>query len=209
MHRKAGLLMKWDVIASRLSYSDKYIHLRTDHCRKEDGTEIPTFHVLEYGTWVNAVVITQDHQCVLVNEYRHGVADVRLGLPGGGMEPAESDPLVAVKREVAEETGYTSDTWFPLCCLDVNSSTHNNVLHSFIAIDAVQSESQNLDPTEDLEIDRMHFAELLNSLKHNEIQVQALHAAPIWHATSWIIASKIDSLKPLQESLVRQFIHIQ
>ena len=42
----------------------------------------------------------------MVNQYRHGIEQVGLELPGGLVDPQDASPEVAARRELLEETGY-------------------------------------------------------------------------------------------------------
>jgi len=64
------------------------------------------FYVLDSVNWVNVVAITPDRQLVMVEQYRHGSNTVELEIPGGMMDPEETDPVATGVRELREETGY-------------------------------------------------------------------------------------------------------
>jgi 8-oxo-dGTP pyrophosphatase MutT (NUDIX family) len=51
--------------------------------------------------------VTRNREVVLIKQYRHGVRDVLLEIPGGIVEPGDT-PLDAAIRELKEETGYTA-----------------------------------------------------------------------------------------------------
>ena len=52
---------------------DQGLSLRTDTCQLPNGRIVAPYYVLEYPPWVNIVALTQDHQVVLVRQYRHGI----------------------------------------------------------------------------------------------------------------------------------------
>ena len=62
--------------------------------------------VLDSVNWVNVIAVTSDQQLVMVEQYRHGSNTVELEIPGGVMDPHETDPVATAVRELREETGY-------------------------------------------------------------------------------------------------------
>src|SRR5690349_3163193 len=95
-------LIPWKV------HESNYIHprFRVDRSELANGKLINAM-VMEFDTWANILAITKDQKVVLVRQYRHGVKEVLLELPGGVIEDGE-DPLAGIQRELLEETGYTS-----------------------------------------------------------------------------------------------------
>lgn len=67
-------------------------------------------------------------------------------------EPDETDPLTVAKRELLEETGYTSDDWTYLGPTLESTSKLTNTMHLFLAKNAVPTSSQHLDPNENMDV---------------------------------------------------------
>lgn len=59
----------------------------------------------------NAVAITKDKKVILTKQFRPGVREILLELPGGYIDQEES-PLAAAERELLEETGYKGKAQF-------------------------------------------------------------------------------------------------
>lgn len=121
-----------------------------------NGIEIDSY-INEYPNWVNAIVLTPNKEMVLVSQYRHGIGDFIIETPGGMIEHNE-DPIDAIIREVAEETGYRSiesptflGEFFP------NPATSNNKVSTYLFLNAKPTEEQQLDSTEDIQIQLVHF----------------------------------------------------
>ena len=111
--------------------------------------------VLESGPWCNIVAVTAEDQLVMVRQFRFGVREVTLEIPGGLVDLGE-DHDVAAQRELQEETGYTSDTWTYLGDIYQNPGLHNEVCHLWLATNAqATDESPPHDNTEHIEINLM------------------------------------------------------
>src|SRR5512144_2241852 len=92
----------WKVLES--NYLRK--NIRVDRCETSNGKILEPL-VFEYGTWVAVVALTKHEEVLLIKQYRHGLGKILIELPGGGAEEGE-EPLAAARRELLEETGYTS-----------------------------------------------------------------------------------------------------
>jgi 8-oxo-dGTP pyrophosphatase MutT (NUDIX family) len=141
--------------------------------------------VLEYPDWVNVVPLTKDNEIVLVRQYRHGAGDCFLEIPAGCIDPSDARPLDAAKRELAEETGYSSDNFIGLCTLFPNPANQANRLHGFLALDAEISSVQSLDENEDIEIVKLPIAEVRDTLMKSGFG-QALQAAVLFYAMEYL-----------------------
>jgi len=95
----------WSVRASRYSFRDRWLAVRSDQCTAADGTIIAPYDVVELPDWVNILALTLEQEIVLVREYRHGTGEITLELPSGTVEAGEA-PLATAQRELREETGY-------------------------------------------------------------------------------------------------------
>jgi ADP-ribose pyrophosphatase len=109
------------------------------------------FYVIESSDWVNVIAVTENDEIVFIKQYRHGVMETTLEIPGGTVDNGEV-PLESAKRELLEETGYTSDTWIQLGIINPNPAILNNNCYSFLALNSQKTHSQKLDGTEDIEV---------------------------------------------------------
>src|SRR5215218_10442004 len=97
--------MKWKVLESEYLFKEPWLTVRKDKCELPNGKIVPSFYVNEYPDWVNAFALTEDGKVIMVKQYRHGIGEVGIELPGGVVEPGESWQK-GMERELMEETGY-------------------------------------------------------------------------------------------------------
>ena len=56
----------WETLSTEYLYKNTFGNLRKEQCRLPNGIIIDNFYVNEYADWVNAVVLTERMQLVLV-----------------------------------------------------------------------------------------------------------------------------------------------
>lgn len=168
-------LKPWKVLES------KYLQprFRVDKCELSNGTLLDTT-VLEFRTWATVVAITKDKQVVLGRQYRHGVQEVLLELPGGIVEDGEY-PIDGIKRELLEETGYAASNIIEVGVLYPNPANQINRLYCYLALDVEKVDTQDLDDGEDIEVQLLPLDELIEITKSGKF-VHALHVAVLFQA---------------------------
>lgn len=167
---------QWKTLKTEYVHKSPYGNIRKDICELPNGMVINDYYVNEYSDWVNAVVLTKEKQVVLVEQYRHAGRDIYLEIPAGKREVDETDEE-GIIREIIEETGYISHL-SPIFLGEfmINPATQNNKIKTYLLLDAFQQFQQDLDQTEEINIQLMDF-ELLGSLINtNEIKTQLFTA---------------------------------
>ncbi|MBE7413526.1 MAG: NUDIX hydrolase [Leptospiraceae bacterium] len=138
-----------------------------------------TFYGLETNDWVNVICFNNNEKLILVEQYRHGINQMSLELPGGICEFEGEDKLLrAAKAELTEECGYTSNDWKYLGKLSANPGILNNFSHTFLAKNAERTNKQNLDIHEMIEIHEISINEIPDLIQkgifHHSLMVAAL-----------------------------------
>lgn len=140
--------------------------------------------VLESVDWINIVAVTPANESVMVRQYRFGIEACTLETPGGMVDAGET-PLKAAKRELVEETGYTSEEWSYLGAVEPNPAFHPHLCHHFLAANATPSGTMQLGPGEAINIEVCSLATLQEAIRDGSLRhALALSALsrvyPLW-----------------------------
>ena len=71
------------VIASRYTFADPWLRLRSDDVLLPSGELLSSCNVFEYPDWVDVIALTAELNIVLVDQYRHAVGQIRTEFPAG------------------------------------------------------------------------------------------------------------------------------
>jgi 8-oxo-dGTP pyrophosphatase MutT (NUDIX family) len=167
--------MHWQVLSTEyLTKHPPYFVTRKDVCKREDGTIIPAYYVVELPASVIVIPMMEPGKVLMVKQYRHPVGEISIEFPGGFVDAGE-EPLEAAKREMREETGYTFAQYEYLGKIAANPGVLNNFTHIYLARDPLAQQAQQLDGNEEIALESYTIEELINLLRQNRI-IQALHA---------------------------------
>ena len=103
------MIRPWKTIRSKPIGDFRIFKLRSDLKISPRTGKQYDYYVLDSVNWVNIVALTPDRKLVMVEQYRHGSNTVELEIPGGMMDPGETDPVATAVRELREETGYEGE----------------------------------------------------------------------------------------------------
>lgn len=140
------------------------------------------FFVLDGGDWCNIIPITPEGDVVMVRQFRHGTREVTLEVPGGLVDAADTSPLEAARRELAEETGYSAERVEEIGVVHPNPAIQRHRCHSFVARGVRLVSAPRLDEREDIEVVRVPLASLPARIAAGEIT----HALTIV-AFAWLL----------------------
>lgn len=170
-------LKKWQILASQLVFNHRWCQVRQDQVLLPNQLVVDDYFVVERPDVALVLALTSQAEIIFVRQYRHGVQEILLELPGGTFNPAQESPEVAALRELQEETGYTCQTLQKIATLYDNPVKDTNQIHLFLATDAAIAGAQQLDTTEAVEVVLVPQAEVLAKITHGEICVSGTIAA--------------------------------
>ena len=159
----------WKCLSKKLLHKTRVFDLMVQEMEKPavdsdsgGGTEpyIDDYYFIECPDWNNIIALTSDGLVVLIEQFRHGVKEVCLEIPGGILDPGETPEEGAV-RELAEETGYVPTKVESLGFVHPNPALQDNKCHFFLATDVELKLEPNLDSSEDIAVRLVPLEEVL------------------------------------------------
>lgn len=159
----------WDYLGSTEAFKGQIMKVRLDRYHFKPRQITRDYTVMEFGDWVNVIPLTPDGQVVLVRQWRHGVRQTCLEIPGGMIDPEDDNPATAAARELEEETGYIARELVHIGTVQANPAIQNNLCHTYLALDAEPSGQRNFDPTEFIETDVMALDKAFDLLRDGTI----------------------------------------
>jgi 8-oxo-dGTP pyrophosphatase MutT (NUDIX family) len=151
---ESGAPRPWPHLGSEHGAPMMIFRPRYDTLRNPRTDEVLRRLVLETPDWVNVVALTPERELIVVRQFRFGSGSITTEIPGGVIDGAEGHESAA-RRELREETGYTSDRWTYLGAVEPNPAFHTNLCHHWLAEDARCTHELELDRGEDIVIDRL------------------------------------------------------
>ena len=145
----------------------KFLSIESYLCKLNNGEVIRRERILKNKKDGSAVVvypITEDGKTIIAIQPRvFTKGTVGVGLPAGYIETGE-EPIEAAKRELLEETGYTSDNLIHVGSFYQDQGCSAAFNHYFIAFNCKKVSQQKLDTSEFIKyflIDNDELDELL------------------------------------------------
>lgn len=147
----------------RINNQKKFLTIETYICKLNNNSLINREKLLKNNTDGSASIIfplTSDNKIILVMEPRVFTKEtVDIGFPSGYIENGE-DSLITAKRELLEETGYTTDNLIKVGSFYQDQGISAAFNHYFIAFNCQKVQNQNLDKDEIIKIIEVTFEEL-------------------------------------------------
>ncbi|MET0635074.1 MAG: NUDIX hydrolase [Chitinophagaceae bacterium] len=173
--------MNWKILSSEYLFHDLWFKVRKDRCLTPSGKIVDPYYVYEFPQWVTAVALTEDNKVIMEVQYRHGLGQTGIEIPGGCVDDDDVDYEAAIRRELLEETGYTFDSVEALGLTSANPSTNSNLMYMFLARGGKKVSQQQLDPNEEITVELISIDELKELVRSNKI-VQSMHVTCILYA---------------------------
>ena len=180
--------LKWEAVSVEHIIQDKWIDFRRIAYRFPDGTTFSPYYNYSRRSYVVIVASDEEGNYLCVRQFRHGIGQVTTEFVAGGIESAtgreyitaaddqtsHEDALTAAKRELEEETGYTSDEWEHLITIPSAATIADNYAYLFRAKNCHLVSGQSLDEMEFLNVKLLQADEIETMIREERFQ-QAIH----------------------------------
>ena len=168
----------WSIVRENKEYTTPIFNLlkRRMELQAENESGTGDFYVLEAPEWINVIAVTPEEEILLVEQYRYGIEEPTLEIPGGMVDVGE-EPLGSAKRELLEETGYRSNNWSSLGRVSSNPAIMTNFTHMYLAEGCVFEGADNPDTHERINVHKMPVDEFLDLVSDGTVHHSIVLAA--------------------------------
>lgn len=159
----------YETVSSEVLQRGKIFALRADRVRMPGG-KVATREVTEHFGAVAVVAIDDDHNVVMVNQYRHPIGRRLRELPAGLLDIDGEAPHLTAARELAEEAGLAARTWQVLVDLDSTPGFSDESVRVYLATgltEVARPEAQ--DEEADLTVEWYPLTETIRQILSGEI----------------------------------------
>ena len=178
------MIKPWKKIASKPAGDFRIFKIRADVCINPRTGKEQDFFVLDSVNWVNIIAVTPDQKLVMVQQYRHGSGTVELEIPGGMMDPHETDPVATAVRELREETGYEGENARLLGKIHSNPAILSNTTYTVLIENCQLKHGVEFDGGEDLITQLVPVAEIPRLVAEEKIG-HSLVVVALYHFELW------------------------
>lgn len=188
--------LAWEEVSTEHIIQDEWIDFRRSAYRLPDGNVYEPYYSFSRRDYVVVVASDCDGNYLCVRQFRQGIREVTTEFPAGGLERPDGkeyrtdgedtfseDALAAAKRELLEETGYSSCDWSHLITIPSSASIADNYAYVYMAKNCRKVGGQELDETEFLNVE-LHTEQEIEEL----IRIGGFQQAV--HVMAWLLAKE-------------------
>ena len=167
---------RWGILKDKKVFETPIFSLHELSLEPENQESTHPFYILQAPEWINVIALTPENEIILVEQYRAGIHETTLEIPGGMVDDGET-PQSAAGRELLEETGYTSSDWEFIGKTSSNPAILSNYTHLYLARNCKKVSEQQPDGSEDIKIHSPHISDFLELVKNGTVHHAIVLAA--------------------------------
>lgn len=178
--------LKWRVLEhSTVLECAPWLSLAVEKVETSAGRIVDDYYKLALPDFVVVYARTIHNKVIMLRQYKHGLGEVSLTLPGGMLENGEA-AFQAAARELREETGYTSSTWHSLGSYTVNGNLGCGRGHFFFAEGVKPGDKLAHDDLEEMEVVLLEQCQVAKAVLDGEVGL-------LNHVTGITLASMFEA----------------
>lgn len=160
--------MNFEVIKSDTIFNGKVIDLKVDQIKYKSTGNSGIREVAVHPGGAVVVPVLKNGKIILISQYRYPMNEVVVELPAGKLDKNE-DPLIAAKRELKEETGYSTETIFKLGKIFSTPGFCTEVLHIYLAENLIKGDHAREEGEESMKLIELSIEEIEEKIFKGEI----------------------------------------
>lgn len=157
----------WQRLSSECRYENPWIQVFHEDVLTPGHTKGIYGRVHFRGTAIGIIPVDDEGNTWLVGQYRYTLHEYSWEIPMGGCPQGEL-PLVAAKRELAEETGLSAQNWQQIQRLHTSNSITDECGLVFLASQLTQGQMM-LEPSEDITVKKISLKEAVEWVMEGKI----------------------------------------
>ena len=158
----------WTTKSSELKYENPWIKVTESQVLNPAGNP-GIYGVVHFKNTAIAIIpLDENNHTWIVGQYRYTLNTYEWEVPEGGC-PEGEDPLEAAKRELEEEVGLLASHWEKVMEIQLSNSVSDEIGYTFIAR-GLKEVGSSPEETEQLQIRKLPFAELVEMVMNGEIK---------------------------------------
>ena len=158
----------WKTVKKNIIYQNKYGYTLYDNDVINPAGKKGKYMVLENHDFVVIIAITPEKKIVMIRQWRYPIDRESLELPAGSIDAGE-DKLKCAKRELLEETGYSSSEWSEIKSYWIGNGAIKIKGRIFLAKNAIKTDDTNHEETENIVSELYSYPELERMIENNFI----------------------------------------
>lgn len=161
--------LAWETLDRERAFRCEAFEVYTERVRLPDGAQSRFDYVVEPPSAV-VLPFTTDGDVVALEEYRHAVGHVALGLPGGSREPEDADLAATAARELREEAGLVAGSLRALAVTEPANGLLASERHYFVATGCTPAADHARDRDESIRLAVLPFEDLLERIRAGSVR---------------------------------------
>ncbi|MDQ5900650.1 MAG: ADP-ribose pyrophosphatase [Patescibacteria group bacterium] len=167
----------WKKLGRKAVFESRFLDVYEDTVELPNGTVIDDYTLTKKPSYVIVLAVTPDQKIIVFKEYKYAVNEELWSFPAGTFKDGEN-PEETAKRELLEETGYTSDSFELLGKLYEYPTKDLHECYVYVAKDIRKVGEHAHEATETIgKIMTLSLDEVRKSIKNGEWKAATLLAA--------------------------------